>query len=192
MQTLVYICPCLRWKLNGFTSPFCWCPQRRCCPHYLKSQGQNRPRHCSLKTKSNLKTEEHGRINLIAKGDWEQKEKKKITETEKDFSHASSLSSSLGRVFKEDLVPDWRRRLFAHAFLFLPPGKTNNTHYWYQSCLKIEQTIRKVKNKTCGCRLDTDTLVVLVTGVMYGHWQHCACLKSTIKLNYSFTIKLKD
>lgn len=39
-------------------------------------------------------------------GSKKKKEKKKITETEKDFSHASSLSSSLGRVFKEDLVPD--------------------------------------------------------------------------------------
>lgn len=40
---------------------------------------------------------------------------------EEYFLHASSLSSSFGRVFKEDLVPDWRRRLFAHPFLFLPP-----------------------------------------------------------------------
>lgn len=118
---LLYICTCLRFKLNQSPSPFCWYPQRRCCPRYLKIQGRNRRRHCSLKTKSSLNTErERNSEGLI----WLPRETGSRTQkAENDFSHASSLSSSLGRVFREDLVPDWRRRLFAHPFLFLPPGK---------------------------------------------------------------------
>lgn len=130
----------LVWEGSWSTSPFCWCPQRRCCPRYLKIQGQNRRRHCSLKTKSNLETEKCGGINLIAMGDWEQN-----TKTGKDFSHASSLSSSLGRVFREDLVPDWRRRLFAHPFLFLPPGRKTKHR-------RKDRTTQQKACKTCKSR----------------------------------------
>lgn len=101
--------------------PFCWYLQRRRFPHYLKSLDQNRLRHCSLKWKLNLKIETQAGLKLIA-------ERKLELKTER-FLHPSSLSSSFGRVFKEDLVPDWRRRLFAHPFLFLlQRGKKK--HQW--------------------------------------------------------------
>ncbi len=162
---LIYVCPCLRWKLNWSNSPFCWYPQRTCCPRYLKIQGQNRPRHCSLKTKSNLETEKYGGINLIVKGDWEQNTK----DGERFLTCVITVV-----LLRESLQRRFSTRLTTtplHPSLSLPTARKRkeNTHYLYRSRLKIEQTNRKVKSETCGYRPDTDIqctgLVVWVTGV---------------------------
>lgn len=132
----------LVWDLNWTNppSPFCWYPQRRYCPRYLKIQGQNRRRHCSLKTKSSLNTnrERFRGIHLIAEGDWEQN-----TKGRERFLTCVITVVLLG----ESLQRRFSTRLTTTPLcpsLSLPTTrKENKTHgIQCQSRLKIEQTNR--------------------------------------------------